>query len=116
MVAKIDYSNNKIDAPVVVGPLLSNSGQPGTAAAMTGYIGMLAVSQAYRRMGIGKSLVHKVIQRMKDLGCTSVTLETEVTNLTAQRLYQNSFGFVREELLVRYYLNWSDAYRLRLWF
>jgi peptide alpha-N-acetyltransferase len=53
---------------------------------------------------------------MKDMGCKSVTLETEVSNTSAQRLYQDSFGFVREELLVRYYLNFNDAFRLRLWF
>ena len=44
------------------------------------------------------------------LDCQSVTLETEVTNESAQRLYQNQFGFIREELLVRYYLNWNDIY------
>jgi N-alpha-acetyltransferase 30 len=77
---------------------------------------MLAVSEHYRRRGIGKALVHRVLRRMKDLNCTSATLETEVTNTTAQRLYQDCFGFIREELLVRYYLNWNDAYRLRLWF
>jgi peptide alpha-N-acetyltransferase len=82
----------------------------------TGYVGMLAVTEAYRRQGIGKALVERILKRMKNMGCTSVTLETEVTNVTAQRLYQNIFGFIREELLVRYYLNWNDAYRLRLWF
>jgi len=82
----------------------------------TGYIGMLAVKSSYRRRGIGKALVRRVLQRMKEMGCTSVTLETEISNKTAQLLYQNSFGFIREELLVRYYLNWSSAYRLRLWF
>ena len=82
----------------------------------TGYIGMLAVQSSYRRHGIGKALVRQVIQRMKDIGCKSVTLETEVSNTTAQKLYQDSFGFVREELLVRYYLNFNDAFRLRLWF
>lgn len=81
----------------------------------TGYIGMLAVQSKYRRKGIGKALVRQVLKRMKDMDCTSVTLETEVSNVSAQRLYQNSFGFIREELLVRYYLNWGDAYRLRLW-
>ena len=84
-------------------------------ASDTGYIGMLAVSQDYRRRGIGKALVRCILQRMKEKGCTSVTLETEVTNTTAQKLYQETFGFVRQELLVRYYLNWNDAYRLRLW-
>lgn len=82
----------------------------------TGYIGMLAVQSSYRRQGIGKALVRQVLQRMKSMGCKSATLETEVSNVTAQRLYQDSFGFVREELLVRYYLNFNDAYRLRLWF
>lgn len=53
---------------------------------------------------------------MKAFGCESATLETEVTNISAQKLYQDRFGFIREELLVRYYLNWNDAYRLRLWF
>lgn len=42
----------------------------------TGYIGMLAVSKSYRRRGIGKDLVRRVLQRMKARGCTSVTLET----------------------------------------
>jgi ribosomal protein S18 acetylase RimI-like enzyme len=86
------------------------------ATVLTGYIGMLAVSQDYRRRGIGQTLVRMVLQRMQALGCHSVTLETEVTNKHAQRLYQDIFGFIREELLVRYYLNWNDAYRLRLWF
>ena len=82
----------------------------------TGYIGMLAVQSSHRRLGIGRLLVKKILKRMKESECISVTLETEVSNKAAQRLYQDTFGFLREELLVRYYLNWGDAYRLRLWF
>lgn len=81
-----------------------------------GYIGMLAVDKTRRRKGIGRALVKRVLHRMYAMGCASATLETEVSNKAAQRLYQEAFGFVREELLVRYYLNWGDAYRLRLWF
>jgi peptide alpha-N-acetyltransferase len=82
----------------------------------TGYIGMLAVNKTHRRLGIGTCLIKKILKRMQIMGCASVTLETEVSNKAAQKLYQDSFGFMREELLVRYYLNWGDAYRLRLWF
>jgi ribosomal protein S18 acetylase RimI-like enzyme len=82
----------------------------------TGYIGMLAVMEKYRRRGIGQALVQRILRRMKAAHCLSVTLETEVTNITAQKLYQQQFGFIREEMLCKYYLNWNDAYRLRLWF
>lgn len=87
-----------------------------TPVEKTGYIGMLAVMASHRRLGIGTLLVTRVLRRMQTEGCASVTLETEVSNGAAQRLYQDTFGFIREELLVRYYLNWGDAYRLRLWF
>lgn len=81
----------------------------------TGYIAMLAVDTTYRRSGIGSALVQRAVTRMKNMGVQSVTLETEVKNKAAMKLYEERFGFVREELLVRYYLNWGDAYRLRLW-
>lgn len=81
----------------------------------TGYIGMLAVENAHRRAGIGTALVQRAIRRMQQMGCQSIRLETEVTNRAAMNLYEDRLGFVREELLKKYYLNWGDAYRLRLW-
>ena len=81
----------------------------------TGYIGMLAVENAHRRSGIGSALVQRAIHRMQQMGCQSIRLETEVTNKAAISLYENRLGFLREELLKKYYLNWGDAYRLRLW-
>mmetsp|Transcript_19684 Transcript_19684/g.27681 ORF Transcript_19684/g.27681 Transcript_19684/m.27681 type:complete len:90 (+) Transcript_19684:583-852(+) len=76
---------------------------------------MLAVDKNYRRLGIGTALVERAVGRMKEKGCVSVTLETEVSNKAAMKLYEERLGFIREDLLVRYYLNWGDAYRLRLW-
>lgn len=82
---------------------------------LSGYMGMLAVNSKYRRLGIGTALLKRVIRRMRDRGCVSVTLETETSNASATALYEK-LGFIKEELLVRYYLNLGDAYRMKLYF
>ncbi|XP_010578124.1 PREDICTED: N-alpha-acetyltransferase 30 isoform X2 [Haliaeetus leucocephalus] len=46
--------------------------------------------------------------------CFLVVLETEITNKSALKLYEN-LGFVRDKRLFRYYLNGVDALRLKLW-
>jgi ribosomal protein S18 acetylase RimI-like enzyme len=43
-----------------------------------------------------------------------VVLEAEATNAGALALYER-LGFVRDKRLHHYYLNGSDAYRLKLW-
>jgi peptide alpha-N-acetyltransferase len=93
----------------------NNDATDGSMKVYTGYIGMLAVEKEYRRSGIGTSLALRAIRRMQQMGCQSIQLETEVTNKGAMRLYEDRLGFIREELLVKYYLNWNNAYRLRLW-
>ena len=55
------------------------------------------------------------IDRMYELGCDEVILETEITNKGALRLYEK-LGFARDKRLSKYYLNGVDAYRLKLWF
>lgn len=82
---------------------------------LCGYIGMLAVDTSRRRSGIGSALVKRAVRRMETMGCSSVILETEVSNQAAMKLYEERLGFMREEFLVRYYLNNGDAYRLKLW-
>lgn len=79
-----------------------------------GYIAMLAVDKSVRRKKIGTSLVKMAIETMNNEGCDEVVLETEVTNQSALKLYEN-LGFVRDKRLFRYYLNGVDALRLKLW-
>ena len=103
VVCKIDQVKDKTKGP------------QGTHYSLSGYMGMLAVNHKFRRCGIGKALLKRVIRRMRDRGCTSVTLETETSNTSATALYEK-LGFIKEELLVRYYLNLGDAYRMKLYF
>lgn len=78
-----------------------------------GYIAMLAVREDRRKLGVGSRLVAATIQAMIEKGCEEVTLEAEVTNKGALRLYKN-LGFIRDKRLEKYYLNGNDAFRLKL--
>jgi len=86
-----------------------------SSAVKRGYIGMLAIDDRYRRLGIASKLVELSIDNMKSdkYKCSSVMLETEITNRGALNLYDN-LGFIRDERLYRYYLNGQDALRLIL--
>lgn len=79
-----------------------------------GYIAMLAVKNDYRKQGIGSKLVKLALSAMKAKGADEVVLETELSNNSAQKLYEN-LGFLKDKRMTRYYLNGSDAYRLKLW-
>lgn len=74
---------------------------------------MLAVREDRRKLGLGSKLVVASIEAMIAQNCEEVTLEAEVTNKGALRLYGN-LGFIRDKRLERYYLNGNDAYRLKL--
>jgi|MDTB01.1.fsa_nt_gb peptide alpha-N-acetyltransferase len=81
---------------------------------LQGYIAMLAVNKAHRKRGLGIELVSRGIQEMKRMGCTEVYLEAEESNKGALALYEK-LGFSREERFLKYYLNGSNAFRLKLW-
>ncbi|PJF18083.1 hypothetical protein PSACC_02105 [Paramicrosporidium saccamoebae] len=96
----------------LVGVIIGKVGFHGTAR--RGYIGMLAVLGQCRGHGIGICLVGQLVEIMIKEGSDEIVLETEVTNLTALKLYAK-LGFIREKRLPNYYLNGSDAFRLKLW-
>ena len=73
-----------------------------------GYIAMLAVDSEFRKRRIGSTLVKKAIEAMVEDDADEVVLETEITNKSALKLYEN-LG------LFRNYLNGVDASRLKLW-
>lgn len=88
--------------------------EPHRNARVRGYIGMLSVEDEYRGLGIAKKLISDSIMLMiNKYKCDEITLETEVINKKALKLYEN-FGFIRIKRLFRYYMNRHDAYRLVL--
>ena len=77
-----------------------------------GYVAMLAVDTAFRRCGVGRRLAVEALHRMAE-SCDELSMETEVTNAAALRLYE-SLGFIKDKRLIRYYLNGNDAWRLKV--
>ena len=62
----------------------------------------LAVHPAFRRRGIGRSLLEAVVAKAREQGLTRVTLEVRQSNQAAQRLYE-SLGFVAQGVRKGYY-------------
>lgn len=81
---------------------------------LQGYIAMLAVNESHRKRGLGLELVTRSIAEMAKMGCTAVYLEAEKSNKGALALYEK-LGFIREERYGKYYLNGSDAFKLKLY-
>jgi peptide alpha-N-acetyltransferase len=51
---------------------------------------------------------------MKEI-CDEVSLEVELSNVGALKVYER-LGFMRTKRLFKYYLNGSDAYRMKICF
>lgn len=98
----------------MIGVILGKAEYRSKSETNRGYIGMLAVDPEYRRIGLGRRLVHNLVRTMISSGLPEVVLDAEATNIAALKLYE-SLGFVRDKYLGLYYLNGSSAYRLKLW-
>ncbi|KAH8302050.1 hypothetical protein KR044_002263, partial [Drosophila immigrans] len=96
-----------------VGVIVCQMDNVGGSSMLKGYIAMLAVDPEYRQRRIGTTLVEKAIEMMIVEQADEIVLETEQTNKAALRLY-DSLGFIREQRLLRYYMNGVDALRLKL--
>jgi ribosomal-protein-alanine N-acetyltransferase len=69
----------------------------------------LAVHPAWRRLGIGRALMHDVLDRGRRLELSVATLEVRYHNAPAIRLYED-LGFAKVAIRKRYYAdNGEDA-------
>lgn len=75
----------------------------------TGHLVNLAVDPAFRRRGIGSTLLQKSLEYLQSLGAKNCELEVRVNNEEAIELYQK-FGFAIREIIKNYYRNGDDAY------
>lgn len=62
----------------------------------------IAVHKDYRRLGIGRELLKRLIQLCTDLSCNSITLEVRESNNKARNLY-TSLGFIIDGIRKNYY-------------
>lgn len=99
----------------LVGAVVARCSKKSRSESLKGYIGMLAVKSEYRRRGLAKRLVRVILDRMRDNGFAECVLEAEICNEAAVSLYCK-LGFVKTVYLNNYYINGSDAVRLRYFF
>ncbi len=75
----------------------------------TGHLMNLAVDPAFRRLGIGSTLLQRGLEYLQSLGAKTCELEVRVNNQEAIALYEK-FGFVIKDRIKSYYRNGDDAY------
>ena len=74
----------------------------------------IAVHTEYRRRGIARVLLRRIIEQAREQAITRVLLEVRASNLPAQKLYE-SIGFVTTGLRKGYYSdNGEDAFAMTL--
>ena len=77
------------------------------------HITNIAVDPAYRRMGVGKTLLFAGMEVGDYFGASSMTLEVRETNRIAQELYRK-FDFEQEGYRKRYYSDTGEG-AILLW-
>ncbi|KAK7197128.1 Acetyltransferase (GNAT) family/Acetyltransferase (GNAT) domain containing protein [Novymonas esmeraldas] len=110
-------SATKPDKSVVgdkVGAVVSRVTRKGAGMPLRGYVAMFAVVPQFRGYRLGSRLVSLTVELMRKKDCDEVYLETPTSNTRALGLYLN-LGFAKTKFLPRYYLDHSDAVRLKLW-
>ena len=101
-------------AGTMVGGIVSKVARKGPGHPLRAYVAMLAVEKSFRGSKIGSRLVAESVGLMRAKDCDYVYLETPIGNERAMKLYTD-LGFAKVKMLPRYYMDGSDAIRLKLW-
>lgn len=66
------------------------------------WINEVGVAATHRGRGIGKRLMHAILQRGREMGCTSAWVAADQSNTTAHRLYVSAGGEAAPEPFVMF--------------
>ncbi|MFX1389664.1 MAG: ribosomal protein S18-alanine N-acetyltransferase [Promethearchaeota archaeon] len=78
-----------------------------------GHLVSIAVTEAYRRRGIGQNLLENSMEAVKKYKIKQYVLEVRVSNYTAIRLYEK-FKYKIESIKKNYYRDGENAYYMIL--
>jgi ribosomal protein S18 acetylase RimI-like enzyme len=74
------------------------------------WINEVAVAETHRGRGIGKRLVHAILQRGREVGCTSAWVAADQSNTAAHRLYESAGGGAATEPFVMFEFTLREAH------
>lgn len=92
----------------IQGFIIADQFHPRRSPRQMGQIITIDVLPEARRSGLGSRLLDAAEEKLKEDGCTYVSLETAVDNLGAMRFYKKH-GYVGLKILPNYYLDSLDA-------
>lgn len=90
------------------GFIIADRFRPRRSQQCMGHIITIDVLPEARRTGLGSRLLEATEQKLREAGCTYVSLETAVDNLAAMRFYKKH-GYTGLKILPNYYLDSIDA-------
>ncbi len=91
------------------------AGLEDTGDELYGHIMNVAVAPEYRRLGVGKRLIHRLEQEFMLMGASGIQLEVRITNTGAQEFYRY-LGYREVFQISCYYSNEEDALVMMKWF
>lgn len=96
------------EAGKIQGFIVADRFRPRRSQQSMGQIITIDVLPEARRTGLGSRLLSAAEERLRQAGCTYVSLETAIDNLAAMRFYKKH-GYLGLKVLPNYYLDSIDA-------
>ena len=77
------------------------------------FIKIIALLPEYQSRGIGKRIISRALEELRQIGCNSVGLYTDNTNIPAQKCYKKC-GFEITDTVIRKMTNGKNVNRIKM--